>query len=174
MATPEDISLSRTDEAPYVRIVQMDVLRGFAVLGIYWINIFVFALPYSDYGIPEELNDNSMINLVIQVISEIFVEGTMRGLFSALFGASALIFLAEARLAASGLELVDRYYRRTLILIMFGVIHGYLLLWPYDVLYAYGLLGLACQRRVDGNLSCRCHHRCRFRFGYSRGVSGRD
>jgi len=129
-------------DAPYVRYVQVDVLRGFAVLGIYWINVFVFALPETLGHLPSELNDDSQLNSTIGIFSEVYIEGTMRALFSMLFGASALIFLDEARLAASGLDLVDRYYRRTLLLILFGLIHAYLLLWPYDVLYAYGLFGL--------------------------------
>ena len=129
-------------DAPYVRIFQIDVLRGFALLGIYWINVFVFGLPALDYYFPPELNDESLINSTISIIGGVYIEGTMRGLFSILFGASALIFLDEAKLANSGLDLVDRYYRRTLLLTLFGVIHAYLLLWPYDVLYAYGLFGL--------------------------------
>jgi len=136
------ITLPETDQAPYVRIVQIDVLRGFALLGIYWVNIFIFALPVGLGPLPAELNDSSGINTLMRLISDVLVEGTMRGLFSILFGASALLFLDEARLATSGLDLVDRYYRRTVLLILFGVIHAYVLLWPYDVLYAYGLLGL--------------------------------
>lgn len=132
----------QSDQAPYVRIVQMDVLRGFALLGIYWVNIFIFALPVGLGPMPAELNDGSGLNTLISLFSDVMVEGTMRGLFSILFGASALLFLDEARLATSGLDLVDRYYRRTVLLLLFGVVHAYLLLWPYDVLYAYGLLGL--------------------------------
>ena len=128
--------------APYIRFQQIDTLRGFAVLGIYWINIFVFALPALDYLFPPELNDDSLINSMIGLVSDLYIEGTMRGLFSVLFGASALIFLDEARLATGGLDIVDRYYRRAMTLILFGIIHAYLLLWPYDVLYAYGLFGL--------------------------------
>jgi uncharacterized protein len=129
-------------DAPYVRFVQIDVLRGFALLGIYWINVYIFGLPSLDYYIPLELNDDSLVNSAIGVFSAVYIEGTMRGLFSILFGASALIFLDEAKLASRGMDLVDRYYRRTLLLILFGVIHAYFLLWPYDVLYAYGLFGL--------------------------------
>ena len=129
-------------DAPYIRFFQIDVLRGFALLGIYWINVFVFGLPALEYYFPPDLNDESLINSTISILSEVYIEGTMRGLFSLLFGASALIFLDEAKLANSGLDLVDRYYRRTMLLILFGVIHAYLLLWPYDVLYAYGLFGL--------------------------------
>ena len=66
----------------------------------------------------------------------------MRGLFSMLFGASALIYLDQARLDRDGVAVVDRFYRRNLILMLFGIIHAYLLLWPHDVLYAYGLIGL--------------------------------
>jgi len=129
-------------DAPYVRFIQIDVLRGFALLGIYWINVFVFGLPTLGYFFPPELNDESLVNSTISIISEVYIEGTMRGLFSILFGAGALIFLDEAKLASSGMDLVDRYYRRTMLLVLFGVIHAYLLLWPYDVLYAYGLFGL--------------------------------
>lgn len=129
-------------DAPYVRFVQIDVLRGFAVLGIYWINIYIFAMPDMQSLIPPELNEDSLVNSTIKLVGDVYIEGTMRALFSMLFGASALIFLDEAKLSSSGLDLVDRYHRRTLLLILFGLIHAYLLLWPYDVLYAYGLFGL--------------------------------
>ena len=41
-----------------------------------------------------------------------------------------------------GLEVADIYYRRTLWLFFFGVIHAWLLLWSGEVLYWYGLAGL--------------------------------
>ena len=128
--------------APYIRFVEIDVLRGFTVLGIFWVNIFVFALPSVLEPLPFGLQDDSPINTYVWLFGDIYVEGTMRALFSMLFGASALIFLDEARLASNGLELVDRYYRRSLLLILFGLVHAWILLWPLDVLYAYGLFGL--------------------------------
>ena len=128
--------------APDMRITQIDVLRGVAVLGIYWINIMVFALPYTVYMLPVLMGDATVANSWVWGFSAVFVDGTMRALFSMLFGASAMLFLDETRLAGGGLDVVDRYYRRTLLLMVFGLIHAWLLLWPYDVLYAYGLLGL--------------------------------
>lgn len=130
------------NQAPDVRILQLDVLRGLAVLGIYLVNVISFGLPSGAYPFPTLLGEATQANVVFWAFSEVFVEGTMRGLFSMLFGASALVFLSEARLLGSGIELVDRYYRRTLLLVLFGLIHAYLLLWPFDVLYAYGLFGL--------------------------------
>jgi uncharacterized protein len=125
-----------------IRILQLDVLRGLAVLGIYWINIIIFALPSGSYYLPVLSESIDLAQFINWSFTEIFVEGTMRGLFSILFGASAMVFLDEARLSRQGLDMVDRYYRRSLLLLLFGLIHSYLLLWPYDVLYAYGLLGL--------------------------------
>lgn len=127
---------------PDNRIVSVDVLRGFAVLGIYWVNIFIFALPSSAETRAISLHDTDFLNMAIHTFTDTYIEGTMRALFSMLFGASALIFLNENRLTNQGIVVVDRYYRRTLWLIVFGVIHAYLLLWPYDVLYVYGVFGL--------------------------------
>lgn len=129
-------------QAPNIRIVQLDVLRGLAVLGIYWINIVVFGLPSGSYALPDLLGHSDQANIATWAFSELFIEGAMRGLFSILFGASAMVFLDESRLAGGNLQIVDRYYRRTILLILFGMLHAYFLLWPYDILYAYGLLGL--------------------------------
>ena len=124
------------------RIAQIDVLRGFAVLGVYWIGVGAFGLPYGANALPTLLGTPSTLNLVIWASTEVYMEAAVRGVFSMLFGASALILLAEDRLASDGVAQVDRFFRRNLSLMLFGVVHAYLLLWPHDVLYAYGLLGM--------------------------------
>ena len=129
--------------APDIRIVQIDVLRGIAVLGIYWINVVIFAFPHGAYAWPDLLGEADKANIATWLFSELFIEGSMRGLFSMLFGASALIFLSEAKLDnKDGLEVVDRFFRRNLLLIGFGLIHAYILLAQWDLLYAYGLFGM--------------------------------
>lgn len=125
-----------------VRFRELDVLRGFAALGIYWINVVVFALPFGAYSLPTLLGGNEQANIAVWAFSELFVEGGMRALFSLLFGASAMLLLSDERLAEKGASVIEHYYRRALILIVFGLVHAYVLLWPYDVLYAYGLFGL--------------------------------
>lgn len=124
------------------RIAQIDVLRGFAVLGMFWIAVGAFGMPYAANALPTLLGTPSTLNLAIWATTEVYMEGAVRGLFSMLFGASALIYLDESRLASGGVAVVDRFYRRNLALILFGLIHAYLLLWPHDVLYVYGLIGL--------------------------------
>lgn len=136
-------SRSQRGAAFDLRIGEIDVLRGIALIGIYWINVVIFAFPHGTYSLPILLGDAKTANVWLWAFSEVFVEGTMRGLFSLLFGASVLIFLDEVRLEApGGLEIVDRYYRRCLTLMLFGLVHAYLLLAQWDLLYAYGLLGL--------------------------------
>jgi len=141
-AVLQDLEMTISVSPAPSRIDQIDLLRGFALLGIYWVNIVVFGLPQGAYAYPTLFGTADTYNLWIWGFSEVFVEGTMRGLFSMLFGASALIFLNEVRLSGDGVVAVERFYRRNLLLMLFGITHAYLLLWPYDVLYAYGLLGL--------------------------------
>ncbi len=124
------------------RILQFDVLRGFAVLGIFWIAVAAFGLPYGANALPTLIGTASTANLTLWAITGVFLEGAMRGLFSMLFGAGAAILLDRLAGAPGGLALVDRYFRRQLWLIAFGLVHGYLLLWPHDVLYDYGVIGL--------------------------------
>lgn len=132
-----------THAAPDLRITEIDVLRGIALIGIYWINIVIFALPHGVYSLPNIMGEAKSANIFAWAFSDLFVEGSMRGLFSMLFGASTLIFLNEAKLTSSdGIKVVERYYRRCLILIAFGLIHAYFLLSMWELLYAYGLLGM--------------------------------
>ncbi len=139
MTTPQP----RLDAAPDLRIVEIDVLRGFALIGIYWINVVIFAYPQGGYSLPELFGEARGLNVGLWAFSEVFVEGAMRGLFSVLFGASTLIFLNEAKLESKdGIRVVDRYYRRCLTLIAFGLAHSFVLLGQWDLLYAYGLLGM--------------------------------
>jgi uncharacterized protein len=60
-------------------------------------------------------------------------------LFSMLFGAGVVLFTERAE--AKGESPRRLHYRRMLWLILFGLLHGYLL-WYGDILYAYGMCGL--------------------------------
>ena len=124
----------------------MDAARGFAILGILWLNIFIFALPLDAMGAPgmwgETMWGSVDPNVEVWRFVGIAVDGVMRGMISVLFGATALILLARADSAGGGLAALDPWYRRQVALIGFGVVHAYLLLWPYDILYLYGLFGL--------------------------------
>jgi uncharacterized protein len=125
------------------RILEMDVLRGFAVLGIFLVNITFFGYPYEAHNFPILIGQADELNTITWLISNLLVNGSMFALFSMLYGASALIILNETKIQGSeGIRIVDFYYRRTFWLIGFGLIHAYLLLWPLEILFTLGILGL--------------------------------
>lgn len=124
------------------RIFAMDALRGFAVLGILLMNIVDFGLPGNAYIDPSIAGGDRGPNLVSWFANQIFFEGKMRAIFSMLFGAGAILLLTRGEERDHSLRPADIYYRRTMWLILFGVLHAYLIWWG-DILYPYGVIGLA-------------------------------
>jgi uncharacterized protein len=130
----------------------LDTTRGIAVLGILLMNITAFGLPFA-YDDPTNWGGHHGANIVVWRINALLFEGTMRGLFTLLFGAGALLFLQRHTARSTGLWPADLYFRRTLWLIVFGLVNGYLLLWDGDILFFYGVTGLLLF--VFRNLSAR-------------------
>ena len=125
--------------APPERIHQLDVVRGIAVMGILAMNIVAFAMPFQAYMNPTAYGLESNADLASWVFSFIFVDGKMRGLFSFLFGASMLLVIERAQ--AGGHNAASIHYRRMFWLLVFGLIHLYLI-WFGDILVGYALVGM--------------------------------
>src|SRR5262245_53109173 len=123
------------------RIGMLDTTRGIAVLGILIMNITGFGIPRS-YDDPTNWGGSEGLNLEVWRFAALFFEGTMRGLFTLLFGAGALLFLQRHAARNTGLLPADLYFRRTMWLIAFGLVNAYVLLWSGDILYYYGVVGL--------------------------------
>lgn len=126
--------------ATKARIQSIDTLRGVALLGILLMNIIAFANPFAAYLNPTIDGADTGINLATYMTMDIFVEGAMRAIFSMLFGAGMLIFLNKP--ASEEERTKGLYFRRTLLLVAFGLFNAYILLWLGDILYAYGMTGL--------------------------------
>ncbi len=139
---PASSALPQTISTPADRVLALDVVRGVAVFGILVRNIFLFAMPTSAFALPTIWRSESFSNLASWLTVEVFFDGSMRAIFSMLFGASALIILGMWEGGSNDLANVERYYRRLLALIGLGFVHAYLLLWPNDVLLMYGVFGL--------------------------------
>lgn len=58
-----------------------------------------------------------------------------------LFGAGAITLLERAERRGAGIEAADVYYRRTMRLILIGLLHAHLI-WAGHILYGYGVVGL--------------------------------
>jgi uncharacterized protein len=120
----------------------MDVARGVAVLGVLLMNIWAFAGPQAFFDYPLAIAGRSGAPVATWAVVHTLFEGTQRTLLSLLFGAGAALVIE--RLAQAGTPRAARaiYYRRTAVLIALGLFNAYVLLWPADILFVYGLAGL--------------------------------
>ena len=123
------------------RINSLDVIRGIALLGILLMNINGMGLPFA-YSDPTIAGGSDGLNLQVWIANNMFFEGTMRGLFTMLFGAGAILLTSRLEKSGAGITTADIYYRRILWLLLFGIINVYIFLWHGDILYPYAIFGL--------------------------------
>ena len=121
------------------RIVPMDVLRGFALLGILVMNIQLFAMVEAAHNNPTAYGDLNGANFLVWLFSHLLADQKFISIFSMLFGAGIVLMWQKAE--SSGARPTLLHYRRVGLLILFGLLHAYLL-WYGDILYAYGICGL--------------------------------
>ena len=122
------------------RIPSLDLLRGFALLGILIINIQVFSMISAAYLNPTAYGDLSGVNGWVYILSHVLADQKFMTLFTILYGAG--IVLMTSRAEACGTSSAGIHYRRTFILLVIGLLHAYLL-WAGDVLVSYALCALA-------------------------------
>ncbi len=121
------------------RIESLDVLRGFAVLGILVMNVQSFSMIGSAYINPTSYGNLEGINWWTWCASHVLADQKFMTIFSMLFGAG--VVLMASRREAEGLSAAWVHYRRMAWLLLFGVLHAHLL-WYGDILYTYALCGL--------------------------------
>jgi uncharacterized protein len=121
------------------RILSIDILRGFAVLGILIMNIQHFSMPQAAYINPTAYGDLSGLNKWVWILSHILASEKFMSIFSMLFGASMLLFSGRAEF--KGRNSASLHYRRMFWLLVFGLMHAYLL-WSGDILVSYSICGM--------------------------------
>ncbi len=117
----------------------LDVLRGFAILGIFMANsggfsLYVFLTEKTKEGIP-----TFEIDKWLDMFLTAFVEGKFYSLFSLLFGIGFTIIFD--RNTKAGRNPLIIFYRRLIILALLGLGHIFLL-WEGDILLLYALVGM--------------------------------
>ncbi len=120
------------------RIVILDILRGFALLGILAMNIVSFGWPFLGYETPQYSGGDGLGNRISWSFNTLIFSGKMMSLFSILFGAG--FALQAQRIQAVGRKYTGLYYRRVFWLLVIGLIHGYLF-WSGDILVTYAVCG---------------------------------
>ena len=120
------------------RILSLDVLRGYALLGILLLNILGFGLHSAGYFYPligiGDTEFSRVLNLSVWGAVSVLFEGAMRALFSILFGAGVVLFLHAGRRPSL-------HFKRNFWLLLFGIFDAYILLWNGDILITYAIAG---------------------------------
>ena len=129
------------------RVSSVDVLRGISLMGILIMNICDFAFGFKDYAYPISTvkpvfnGPHWKVNTTIWFLRWILAEGKMRALFSMLFGAGVILLTGRAEARGAGIRAADIYTRRNMWLLLFGMLHCYLI-WNGDILYFYATAAL--------------------------------
>lgn len=116
------------------RIEELDVLRGFALCGIIFVNIHAMGL-----AAPFPSAFDQSIDIWTFKITQAIIGGKFYSLFSFMFGLSFGLFID--RIMVKDFPVRPFYWRRMLGLIAMGVLHA-VLLFSGDILHMYGIMGL--------------------------------
>lgn len=119
------------------RILNVDALRGFALLGILAVNIWTFSDPY--FGTLISNPRHGALDAAVRFIFALLFEAKFYLLFSFLFGYSFVLQMGGAEHASADFKV--RIMRRAGGLLTLGVLHG-CLLFQGDILTLYSLLGV--------------------------------
>lgn len=120
------------------RLMAMDIARGFALLGIFMVNIQTFAEPFGRFMAPTPEPGGALTTLCFY-LERIFCEGKFYPLFSMLFGMGMMLQMASVD--SRGGRFVPLYLRRLFVLMVIGFLHA-TLLWYGDILFTYSICGL--------------------------------
>lgn len=130
--------MSSATTAARSRLLDVDALRGFALLGILTVNVWAFASAYYGSGVSDPAYDSGVDRAARFAVS-MFFETKFYLLFSFLFGYSFTLQMAAAERAGAAFR--PRIVRRQLGLLAIGIAHG-TLLFHGDILSTYAVLGL--------------------------------
>ena len=133
---------SAVPEASTGRLEFVDILRGFALIGVFGANLLIFSGHAYMTDAQRARLPTARFDRIAHLLELIFIENKFLGLFAMLFGVSFWLFLDRARArGASGRAGLSLFYRRLGWLFLIGSVHGWLF-WCFDVLRFYALWGL--------------------------------
>lgn len=120
------------------RIATIDILRGFALLGILLAH---FIYWYTGGPLPQKVYENvqTVGDGIVAGIHNILIFGKFFAFFAFLFGISFNLQIVS--LTKAGVPVNRRFFRRLLILFAIGMIHHFF--WMGDILSIYASLGLS-------------------------------
>lgn len=125
------------------RIEALDVLRGVAILGILFMNVSQMGGTWAAaHSSQPNLLGWSVLDRIVWAAREVLATGTARGLLQLLFGAGVVILTDRVAAGSRAWSATARFYWRNTVLLAFGLIHVWLLLWAGDILHVYALCAM--------------------------------
>lgn len=118
------------------RIISLDILRGFALLGILIMNMISFSMVSANYTNPMAEGALHGADEWAFFFSQLFANQKFMSLFSILFGAG--IVLMTSRMEQQGKHPATRHYFRNFWLLLIGLFHAYVI-WAGDILVQYAM-----------------------------------
>lgn len=118
------------------RIISLDMMRGFAILGIFLVNMLSFHSPIL-YIDPLSWWENPLDKVIYSVI-DVVAQGSFYPLFSLLFGYGLVLLHQTTTKRGESFYLIAS--RRLAMLLAIGMIHA-VFIWHGDILINYALLG---------------------------------
>ena len=120
------------------RISELDIFRGFAILGIFMVNILIMNVSFAYRGEWEAEQTGWLQRGAFFVLETVFYSKFFT-IFSFLFGAGVALQIQHAK--QKGNYSNTFFLRRFGTLFLFGIMH-ILFIWSGDILHLYGMLGL--------------------------------
>lgn len=119
----------------------LDVLRGFALLGVFLVNATMInstMVKFSSHLLNDPWRASTPTDWISNLFVQVFGQGKFYTLFTLLFGLGFYLFIDRNR--AKGLPAVSLFKRRLFFLLLFGLAH-FSLVWYGDILHVYALCG---------------------------------
>ncbi len=124
------------------RIDVLDMLRGIAILGIFFMNIPFMAAELSKIFVAPQLIGWSPTDAALWMTVQVLLEGTQRGLLELLFGAGMMVLTRHAMTPDGPVGVADLFFRRNWWLLFFGLVDIFVLGWAGDILHVYAIAAL--------------------------------
>ena len=117
------------------RITNLDTVRGIATLCILIMNAVMYGIGDVSYYKLDALGTNNVIDWIVGIFGEIFIDQKAMAIFSMLFGAGIVLFADRA--AAKGKRHIPLSLWRNFLLLVIGGFHAWL--WEGDILRIYAI-----------------------------------
>lgn len=116
------------------RIESLDILRGIAILGIFFVNV-----PQM-FGLESPINARAYTgtDALLRMLYDLFIQTKFYSVFAFLFGVGFYLFMSRSEMRNK--PIYRLFSRRLIILLVIGMVH-LILLWEGDILHMYAVQG---------------------------------